>query len=311
MPPTTGRRRYAGSARTPSTSSCSIWPCPAWTAPRCAARSAPNRTCRSSSSRASATGRCQPRCSTWAPTTSSARAVRWPSCWRASAPSRVVGATAAAAGGGAASRLERRPPAPRDPLARPRHRLHRDRVPPARGAGGTLGEVVRTSRAARGRLARHARPGPAVAEAAPARLRDKLGAAGAPVPVAVRGVGYRLDAARDLSKPAGHDVRTLPTLTTRRHRALRSRMRAVFVPGGPLDNVLETRRDGMSVSAGDTAWLLDGDGPGDGDAARTGAVLRRPGPSQERALDDHAQLLRPGHRQRRLGHRRLQPRLRA
>ena len=51
--------------------------------------------------------------------------------------------------------------------------------------------------------------------------------------------------------------------------------------------------------------------PGHGDAARARPVLRRPGAAQERPLDDHAQLLRPGPRQRRVGARRLQPGLRA
>ena len=58
--------------------------------------------------------------------------------------------------------------------------------------------------------------------------------------------------------------------------------------------------DGTEVNSGDTAWLLV-DRPGDGHAAGAGPVLRRPGAAQERAVDDHAQLLRPGPRQRRLG----------
>ena len=53
------------------------------------------------------------------------------------------------------------------------------------------------------------------------------------------------------------------------------------------------------------------DRPRDDHAAGPRPVLRRARPPQERPLDDHAQLLRPRPRQRRLGHRRLQPRLRS
>ena len=55
----------------------------------------------------------------------------------------------------------------------------------------------------------------------------------------------------------------------------------------------------------------DVDRPGHDHAAGPRAVLRRPRPPQERPVDDHAQLLRPGPRQRRLGHRRLLARVRA
>ena len=55
----------------------------------------------------------------------------------------------------------------------------------------------------------------------------------------------------------------------------------------------------------------DLDGAGHDHAARPRPVLRRPGPPQERAVDDHAQLLRPGPRQRRLGRGRLLARVRA
>ena len=55
----------------------------------------------------------------------------------------------------------------------------------------------------------------------------------------------------------------------------------------------------------------DVDGPGHDHAAGSRAVLRRPRPPQERAVDGHAQLLRAGPRQHRLGRRRVHPRLRA
>ena len=70
-------------------------------------------------------------------------------------------------------------------------------------------------------------------------------------------------------------------------------------------------RTAIAMDTGDTAWLLMSTAlvmimlPG------PGALLRRPGPQQERAVDGHAQLLRAGPRQRRVGRRRLHARLRA
>ena len=70
---------------------------------------------------------------------------------------------------------------------------------------------------------------------------------------------------------------------------------------------------GPGGAGGQRRHRLDAGGhrPGHDHAARAGPLLRRPRPPQERPLDDHAQLLRAGDRQRRLGPRRLQPRLRA
>ena len=67
---------------------------------------------------------------------------------------------------------------------------------------------------------------------------------------------------------------------------------------------------GKPVDTGDTAWMLTSSalvlmmtGPG------PGAVLFRPGPAEERAWHHDAELHPDGRRQRRLGGRRLQPRL--
>ena len=92
-----------------------------------------------------------------------------------------------------------------------------------------------------------------------------------------------------------------------RTRPLPSLPTSPDLPAGPC----AVRRSDRTMDTGDTAWMLMSTAlvmimlPG------PGPVLRRPRPPQERALDDHAQLLRPGPRQRRLGARRLHARVRA
>ena len=164
VPAYDGPQASAGSRPTPWTWFCSIWPCPASTAPRCAGRSAPYRTCRSSSCRANATGPCRPSCSTWARTTSSARAGRSPSCWRACARS------------GRGDRSDRRRRC--QPRARCGRTTARNPLAGADAAVTTIeyrllaalversGEVVERDDLLSRRLAGHARPGPAMAEVA-------------------------------------------------------------------------------------------------------------------------------------------------
>ena len=65
------------------------------------------------------------------------------------------------------------------------------------------------------------------------------------------------------------------------------------------------------INSGDTAWMLDQRRPGaHDDRPGPGAVLRRPGSPEERAGHHDAELHPDGGRQRRLGGRRLQPRVR-
>ena len=84
--------------------------------------------------------------------------------------------------------------------------------------------------------------------------------------------------------------------------ARRDGPRAGITAQGEEDRIDEQRRHRVDA---------DVHGAGDDHAAGAGALLRRPRPPQERALDDHAQLLRAGDRERRLGPRRVQPGLRA
>ena len=154
------------------------------------------RHARSSSSPASATGPRPSSCSTSAPTTTCASPSAPTSCSRGSARSRARERPRAPSRHGAATR-------PATSWTGRRHEIRWQGTPlPVtvtefrllRAMVERLGEVVRHDELLAAGWPDVPDPDPLWLKPHLARLREKLVSVGAPVPVAVRGVGYRLDA---------------------------------------------------------------------------------------------------------------------